>query len=339
MDESEADRLVTIEMLLNESRAQRYEDPQEMVYLAELAQAAADRLDASLLGEEALADLQARVWAELGNAYRLADALDLADSAMGQAVRCFEAGSRDPGLLTLISARIATLLCHRRRFSEAFELLDRIHAYYLSQGQDHLAGHTLIKRALYMAYSGDPGGASLVTCEGLALIDLERDPGLTLSAVHNLLLCASQLGRFALTRRLLEWVKPLYEGQQNRLNLLRLRWVEGQVAAGLEERAEAEASFQEVRSGFLAAGLVFPASMVSLDLAMLWVEQGRTAEIRDLALDMIAAFRALGVGREAIVALVLLRRACEETRVVRQNVREAIQRTAVLIRDLESRRG
>jgi hypothetical protein len=275
----------------------------------------------------------------LGNAYRLADALDLAETAMGQAVRCFEDGSRDPGLLNLISTRLSSLLCHQRRFPEAFELLDRLHAHYLALGEHHLAGHTLIKRGLYTAYSGEPGRAILVTCEGLYRLDLDRDPALTLSAVHNLLLCAAQLGRFALTRRLLELVKPLYESDQNRLNLLRFRWVAGQVSAGLGELMEAESAFQEVRSGFLAAGLVFPASMVSLDLALLWAEQGRTAEIRDLALELIASFRALGVGREATIALVLLRRACEEEEVALLKVREAIQRTAALIRDLDSRRA
>ncbi|HKI02017.1 MAG TPA: hypothetical protein VKK31_08560 [Thermoanaerobaculia bacterium] len=339
MNEREADRLARIEMLLGESRGYRYDDPQEMVYLAELARAVVDRLDAGLLGDTVVADLRARVWAELGNAYRLADALDLADAAMGQAVRCFEEGSHDSGLLTLISDRLATLLCHRRRFSEAFKLLDRIHSHHLSKGEDHLAGRALVTRGLYMANSGEPGQAILVTCEGLSRLDLARDPALTLSAVHNLLLCAAQLGRFALARRLLELVKPLYESDQNRLNLLRLRWVAGQVAAGLGEVMEAESAFQEVRSGFLAAGLVFPASMVSLDLALLWAEQGRTAEIRDLALELIASFRALGVGREATIALVLLRRACEEEEVALLKVREAIQRTAALIRDLDSRRA
>jgi len=339
MNESEADRLARIEMLLGESRAHRYDDPQEMVYLAELARAAADRLDPGLLGETTVTDLQARVWAELGNAYRLADALDLAETAMGQAVRCFEDGTRDAGLLSLISTRLSSLLCHRRRFPEAFELLDRLHAHYLSQGEHHLAGHALIKRGLYMAYSGESGGAILVTCEGLSRIDVDRDPTLTLSAVHNLLLCASQLGRFALARRLMETVRPLYERQQNGLNLLRLRWVEGQVAAGLGEPVEAEAAFQEVRSGFLAVGLVFPASMVSLDLALLWAEQGRTTEIRDLALELIASFRALGVGREATIALVLLRRACEEEKVALLKVREAIQQAAGLLWDLDSRRA
>ena len=337
MNESEADRLARIEMLLVESRAHRYDDPQEMVYLAELARAAADRLDPELLGETAVADLQARVWAELGNAYRLADALDLAESAMGQAVRCFENGSRNHGLLNLISTRLSGLLCHQRRFPEAFELLDRLHAHYLSQGEHHLAGHTLIKRGLYMAYSGEPAQAILITCEGLSRIDLERDPALTQSAVHNLLLCVVQIGRFALARRLMKAVKPLYEGEQNRLNLLRLRWVDGQVAAGLGESLEAESAFQEVRSGFLAVGLAFPASMVSLDLALLWAEQGRTVEIRDLALELIASFRALGVGREATIALVLLRRACEEEEVALLKIREAIQRTAGLLWDLDSR--
>jgi hypothetical protein len=100
----------------------------------------------------------------------------------------------------------------------------------------------------------------------------------------------------------------------NRLNLLRLGWIEARVAAATGEADEAERGFGEVRSGFLEKGLVFPASLVSLDLALLLVRLGRTGQIVTLAAELVQSFTARGVGREAVVALVLLRRAAESQR-------------------------
>ncbi len=119
------------------------------------------------------------------------------------------------------------------------------------------------------------------------------------------------MGLFAAVRRLLPGVLPLYG--EDRLNRLRLGWVEARVAAGLKEVREAERTFREVRGGFLGEGLLFPGSLVSLDLALLLLQEGRAVEIVELAGELILSFRALGVGREAVASLVLLRRAAEGT--------------------------
>lgn len=305
-DISNAEGVEKIDLLLEKSHAKRYRDPQEMVRLAELARDEAERLGAS----RPAADLRCRVFAEVANAYRLSDRLDLAEQAMQRALGSFEAGSKSSGLLALLADRLSSLLCHRRRFPEALELLDILGELYRSSGEEHLAGRALILRGLYTEYSGDPERALDLTLEALALIDREKDPALLLAAVHNLLWCATEMGLFAAVRRLLPGVRPLY-GEGDRLSRLRLSWVEARVAAGLGEGGEAERIFQEVRGGFLGEGLLFPGSLVSLDLALLLLAQGRVAEIGELAAELILSFRTLGVGREALASLVLLRRAAE----------------------------
>src|SRR5882757_11047230 len=100
-----------------------------MFYLAALAQAAAHRLDPHEVRPEVIADTQARVWAELGNAYRLADLLDRAEAAFKSSVDALERGSGDPLLAAQIADRFASLLFHRRHFQEAFTLLDRLAAF------------------------------------------------------------------------------------------------------------------------------------------------------------------------------------------------------------------
>lgn len=320
-----------IGVLLEGSHARRYDDPRGMVHLAELACAAAEALDPLTHGKMLVADLRARAWAELGNAYRIADALNLADHALSRAVQCFEEGSGDPKLLALIAERTASLLWHRRRFDDVFALLHRIVVFYRDRKENDLAARVLLLLGLVTEDSGDPKRALLYNLEALSLLSSGAEPKLRVAGIHNLLLCATELGFFSLVRSLLSEVKPFYGEGENGLNLLRLRNIEGRVSAGLGEVDAAEAAFLDVRNGFLEAGLLFPASVASLDLARLWLTQGRIAEIKGLAEELIASFRALGVGREAILSLILLRRACEAERAMANEIVEAVERAAVQI--------
>ena len=326
----ERGEILKIELLLEASRGERYRDPERMVYLAELAREALGRLDPS----ERVADLRVRVSAELGNAYRLSDRLALAEEALSRAADLFEESSRDPALLALIADRLASLLCHRRRFPEALALLDRLYAFHKARSEDHLAGRSLLLRGLYSLYDCTPELAVEYTLKGLELIDVEEDPGLLLSAVHNLLWCATELGRFDLAGRLLPSVRHLYG--EDSLNLLRLRWVEGRIAEGADRLDEAERIYHEVREGFLAKQLVFPASMVSVDLALLLLAEKRRAEIIPLADELICAFQALRVGREAVLAFLVLKRSIEEEGAA-GNLRRRILEVLTVLQDLERR--
>ena len=56
-------------------------------------------------------------------------------------------------------------------------------------------------------------------------------------------------------------------------------------------------------------------ALASLDLAAIYLRQGRSAELKELAAQMLAIFHALRINREAIAALVLFQRAVEFERV------------------------
>jgi len=303
------EELARIEVLVRESWLERYRNPRKMVYLAELALAAARKLSAENHDHRGVADIQSRAAAELGNAYRLVDRLDRAEITLKHSLVWFRRGTGDLDLLAFIAERFASLLWHRRRIPEAFALLDRLVGFYQRKGERHFAGRTLISKGLYSENAGEPKTALLLTCEGLRLIDREREPELVLTGLHNLLWCATELRHFGLVRELLPAVRPLYAGRE--LNLLRLRWLEGRVAAGLKERSAAEALFLEAREEFLSAKLLFAASMVSLDLALLFAEAGESRKVQEIAAELADSFRALRVGREALLSLTLLRNSAE----------------------------
>ena len=336
MAKDQLDPISTLDLLLEASRDCRYRDPSQMVYLAELAQAAAERLSTEAYGPERVGDIQARVWAELGNAYRLADLLDQAETAFERALDSAERGSGEVTVLSLIADRFATLLCHRRRFPEALALLDRLAALHLSLGDRHLAGRALITRGLYTENAGDPAAAFSYIAQGLDLIDATRDASLVLAAIHNLFWCAADLGHYSAVAELLPRARALYG--TDRLNLLRLEWLEGRLAAGLGDPLSAERHFQAVRAGFAEVKLPFPVGMVSLDLALLWAREGRYAEVVPLAEEMLTSFQALRIDREFIVSLVLLRLSCkEEDQAAATLVVERILAAKTLLEELERR--
>jgi hypothetical protein len=61
----------------------------------------------------------------------------------------------------------------------------------------------------------------------------------------------------------------------------------------------------------LAAGDAFSAAVAALDLAILYLEDGRWAEVRELATAMVAVFASLGIHRESHAAWRLFLHAVE----------------------------
>ncbi|MEA2691009.1 MAG: hypothetical protein QOJ16_396 [Acidobacteriota bacterium] len=295
------------EELIAKSRACRNDDPQRMIHFAQRARFAADNLDPARYGLETAIDMQAWTLAELANAYRVADDLVQAESSMRQAVERSAEGSGDPLLLARLMDLLASLCCHRRQFALAIELLDAVYTIYRDHGDEHQAGRALISRGLYTEYGGDPRQALVLLTEGFERIDPAREPDLALAAVHSILDCLVELGRSREAGPLLDRFRPLYERCGGRLTLLKLRWMEGKIAAGCHDLPAAERCLAEVRLGFEETGLASPCALVSLDLAAVWLRQGRIADARRVVEEGIATFKALRIGREALAALLLLR--------------------------------
>jgi hypothetical protein len=97
----------------------------------------------------------------------------------------------------------------------------------------------------------------------------------------------------------------------NDLDLVRVDWLSGRVAAGLGSRQDACAAFEQARDQLAARRDGFGTAMVSLELAVLYLEDERHGEVRRLALQMSWIFAAEGLKREALAGLRLF---CEAAR-------------------------
>jgi len=297
------------ESLIARSQACRHHDPEQMVLLAERAAAIAADLDPLAYGPELTADLRARCLAELGNAHRVYDDLEAAERALRSAVEESGRGTQDPLLLARIMDLTASLRGAQRRFGEALELLDAVYQLYESHGDRHNAGRALISKGLYTGYGNDPDEAVRLLSAGLGMIHPASDAKLVISAVHNLIGFLADSGRFSEAQRLLNRTRRAYYAEGDRVNLIKLRWLEGRIAAGLGRLRRAERVLLEARQELEANGLLYQTALASLDLAAVWLSQGKIAETRALVGELVATFQARRIAREALAALVLFKEA------------------------------
>jgi tetratricopeptide (TPR) repeat protein len=130
----------------------------------------------------------------------------------------------------------------------------------------------------------------------------------------NLCKCLIDAGRHAEAAALLPKVKGLARQLGNGLDLLRCRWLQGLVAAGLGQLEEAAADLEAVAGELAALGIAFDAAQASLDLAVLSLRQGRPAEVKRLAGQIVAVFKAQRVHREALAAVIVFHEAAEQER-------------------------
>jgi tetratricopeptide (TPR) repeat protein len=294
------------ECLIQEAHETAFEDPQRAIEIGELGTLVAGRLEVGDCGgEEALDSLQARAWAQLGNSFRVSFQLAKAEQAFAVAESLLAEGSIALLDRARVLAQLASLRLEQLRLADAFQLYDRAAAIYKKLGQWSLLGRTLLQKAIVCADAGDAEGEMRLLRQALDLIDPQADPRVFLSARHNLIHALHDNGRSREAFALLFHTRPLYLKMGDRSNLLKLRWLEGKVAFGLQRAEQAEVAFREVRQAFGEMGFDFDAALASLDLAGVYASQGRAGDVRRIAEETLAVFQAHNTHREAIAALLL----------------------------------
>jgi tetratricopeptide (TPR) repeat protein len=301
-------QLGVIEWLLHQSWALRFDNPRQMVDLARQALEAALSLDPAVHGARRVADEQVRTWGELANAHRVADELWEAQEAFGHAFELLERGSGDRLIKVRLLDLHASLLSAQRKFTLALQAWNVVYELYREIGDLHLAGRSLITKAMYLHYCGRSEEALVLNERGLGLIDESRDPGLPTLAAHNRLWFLVACNRFLEAREILLH-DPHCSRDAGRVMATRLRWLKGQIEYGLGNFAGAEAVFLEVKEEFEELGLGFAAAVAGLDLALTWMHQGRLVEAEEVVLESAGMFAALQIHREVLGAVQLLKEA------------------------------
>jgi len=87
--------------------------------------------------------------------------------------------------------------------------------------------------------------------------------------------------------------------------------LEDKILRDLGRADEAEAAFREVRDEMIGLSLGLDVSLVSLDLAMIFLERGATGELKRLAAEMIPVFQSRDDNQKALAAFLLFQKAAE----------------------------
>ncbi len=311
-----------LEELLSRSRDAIFDDPQAGLELASMGITVAERLDPESYSPQLRNDLIGRAWTDLGNARRVLSDHRGAEDAFELAREHIAAGTGDPLEDAHLHYCRNALRSAQRRFAEAHQEIQAAMVAYRKVGDVHLQGRALVSDAVTYARAGDIDTSIRLHREALPLIDRQREPRVFLAAQHNLVGDLVDIGRPAEALALMEDIRPLYERCGGQIILLRRRWIEAQAAMDLGDHARAEEAFLEVRDAFAAREMPYDVAIASLDLANLYAEQGRTAEIRQLAIDALAVFRALKIDREGIAALILFEQAARAEAVTISLIRQ-----------------
>jgi len=298
-----------LELLVQRGVEESARNPAQGEQLATLALHLAVHLDGDLYGAELIEDLSARAWGAIGNARRIKFDFKGAEAAFEKAFDHLEDGTGDILERGILLDFQASLYRAERRFEEALKLLRRAVSIFREIGDSHRAGRSLINLSSVHEQQGVPEMAIPVLYEALELIDPTAEPQLLLCAWHNLMTDLAEVGRCMEAQGLFAKARPLYRQFPDPGTKSRESWVKGKISRGLGQYLEAEAYLLSARDGFLAVDAPYDAALVSLEVASLYAEQGRVAELKRISEEMLPIFSSRQIHREALAGLAYLRQA------------------------------
>lgn len=296
------------DLLVEESRRVVREDPAEAQSLAALVEVVLLWTPGALAADWAR-DLVLRSRAWEANAIRVAGELRAADRRFAELrARLAREVVGSEALHAEISSLEASLRIDQGQAREARRLLAQAAELYQNAGDSQALGRTLMKWALVERRQDDLEAAVTVQRRALDLLDATADPRLYLQAVSNLAFYLLGLER-------MDEVQALLAGHQAGLEehalwgTPRTQILRGRLALAHDDAATAEGLFLAARGGFLEVGDAVRAAVVSLDLALLYLAHGKTAELRRLARSMGQVFESEDLHEEAMATVVLFQQA------------------------------
>jgi transcriptional regulator with XRE-family HTH domain len=254
------------------------------------------------------------------NALRVGGNLPAAREAFVRADKhCEQGEGGDPAGLLDGTRRLdlkASFLRVAGQTEQAFALLKQA---WQGARSDRARGRLLIKKAVCLIVAGEYADSLTALEKAELLIAGEAEPRLIFACVFNRAVNACHLELYEEAARLLPRTEALAAAADLGTGLagIRLLWLQGRTWAGLGRREEAIAALAEVREYFLTEKIAYDYALVSVELATLYLEQGRTGLVKDLAEEMLWIFKDQKVHQEALAALALFRHAAqaEEARV------------------------
>lgn len=317
------------EKLCHESAWLADEDVRRAGDLVELAMEMVPRLS---LEKSRRAALQEYVWMHVGNVSRARGDLKGAEEAFARGKEHFLDGIQGILPTPLERARLSVLesalLRDQGKLSESLRTIN--HAMSLaSVGSATLLATVLLEKGRLHRRMGQLGDAHLDLSLAAERAPGNADPRL-LVRIHIEL--GHVLCDFGWHGKVKKLPAPLRrEAGKLPIDQRRLVSLDGRIALGLGRLEEAEAALGKLRAGPQGRASA-DVALLSLEIAGLHVREGKTAELRDLAEQMLKLAGAPDLSREAAATLKLFCRLAAQEKVT-------VERAAQFVRDFPRMAG
>jgi tetratricopeptide (TPR) repeat protein len=255
-------------------------------------------------------ELHVRGEAHRANALRVAGDLPAAERLFGEVRRRLASFPlADSAVYAEVASLEASLRWDQARHDQATTLLDQAVLIYQDVGEREGLARVLIQRAS-VAQQFDRHDQALADLErARGLVDPQEQAFLYLFTVVGSVPILLDLERYEEAERVLGDAEDAFEAAAEPWWALRFRGLLGRAALGRGELAQAEELLDGARQGLLEQDLPHDAAAASLDLALVYLHQGRTADVRRLCREIGRIFQGCGVERDALATLALLQQA------------------------------
>jgi tetratricopeptide (TPR) repeat protein len=301
-----------VRLLIAESGRRVQADPGEAHRLAALALEVLNTAP----GRPGYYTLLVLALATMANARRAAGQFREADGAFENVRNVIRTwGVTDPEVIARVDELEGSLRKDLRRFAEAEELLIRAELFYQLAGDEEGLVRVLLTLGITYNLQGKLHDAIEVTRTALRRMSPNANPRLYLCSRYNLAYYLLAVGQIDECAELLDEDEEQYQRFPDSWTQLRVTWLRGDIGQIRGDEETAEKSYRKAFEGFLKMGFGYDAALVALDLALLYLRQGRTSEVKRLARQMIPIFQAQDVHREALAALALFQKAARREEV------------------------
>lgn len=309
-------------LLVEEARRRTLDDPTEALDLAEVALLSSSRRTRR---HEPDPEVQAAALAVSGNARRALGRLEEAEVDLEQARKLLDApGLRDPALPAEVYSYLGSLRRDQGKVDDAARHLRLAQVLYVALGEPEKAARVLLKLGdvHYRVHNFDAAVGAAE--EALGLLPLEAEPWLHAFAQYHLAHHLHARGDLDRAEAELDGHRELLAAAGERV-ARHVTWLRARIAWSRGDLRAAGRLYREAREGMLALGLPFEASLLSLELALVELVQGRTARVKRLAAD---ALRLLAdqeeVEREVRAAVALAEEAARREALTRELIERTI---------------
>jgi tetratricopeptide (TPR) repeat protein len=230
-------------------------------------------------------------------------------------------GLTDSLLLAELDSLEAALRHDQRRLPAAVILLQRSALLYRLGGRPQKAARALLQLSTVHSETFHLSKAIDTTREALAHLVQRRPSSLLARGRHYLAWYLCDAGSFVEAEQVALENAGIEIPEDDRQTRSRQMWLLGRIAAGRGRPGDAERALRIAQNGFLRNGSPQNAALVALDLAQLYLGQGREDEARGLAEALPAHFGGYGRHPELLSAMLWLQRSARAGRVSANHLR------------------